>query len=708
MALTGKTIGQLAYLAEVTNDTLFPVEVSGDTFHLHFSAMTDYVETTYDELYSLYTGNTLIPGRFYLITDFQTCYDQPNFTSDGTAITEGNYKTGETEPLVVFAISGNTLSKQAFSPQYPNDSISYDITFRTTEVTSGSTKGRITERIDEKNNRADYDFRAVQFIRYEGFFSEADFQGQLSIDSFGNVTGVGTLFDTYFDVGDILGVYYNNNQVPIGCFQYYEILSISGETGMTVTGTTIITQNNTRYSRGQLLPSYMSPYKCNVESSGYTGFSEYYTFNSNQSENTYIGNNVNYDTFLLSNNVFLSGPYRNNYFGGSCVGNTFNDDMNGNICGSNFRYNIITNDFDENNIGDDFRQNVIDCDMYGNLIKNSFQGNTIGDSDGFDFDRNIVMDYFSSNFILMDQDDFSDNTIGYNFYNNFIDSSFRFNKVNGNFYDNYLRNSTFNYNDINTSFNNNIITGGFSRNKTNYNFSSNTITGTSMDENIIGTDFNSNEINGYFSFNNIQNGFYNNTIGDGFGFGGGQYRGNIIGNNFSNNTIGEYFYTNTITDNFTNNLVGNYFQNNIVSHDSLNSVNFNAYFGNISGFTYAGGVGGTDGTYTNVIQSSTSANGIGAEFTVDIGGGSVTAVTITVSGNSYQVSEILTISGGTFGGGSDLTITVTSISDTPLVYTTTTCTISTASNSNPVITTINGNDLSLYVSTDIDKSLISP
>ena len=34
MALTGKTIGQLTYLSELTSDTLFPVEVSGNTYHV--------------------------------------------------------------------------------------------------------------------------------------------------------------------------------------------------------------------------------------------------------------------------------------------------------------------------------------------------------------------------------------------------------------------------------------------------------------------------------------------------------------------------------------------------------------------------------------------------------------------------------------------------------------------------------------------------
>ena len=174
MALTGKTIGQLTYLSEINNNTLIPVEASGDTYHVFYSAFTssNYTELTYDELYTLYTGLSLVPGKFYLITDFQTCYDQPNYNSTGGSITTGNFKSGSTEPLVVLAISNGSLSPQAFSPSNPNDLIKYNIAFNFTEVTNTPAKGRITERIDRFNNRTDYDFRAVQFIRYRAFFCE--------------------------------------------------------------------------------------------------------------------------------------------------------------------------------------------------------------------------------------------------------------------------------------------------------------------------------------------------------------------------------------------------------------------------------------------------------------------------------------------------------------------------------------------------------
>jgi hypothetical protein len=163
MALTGKTIGELEYLQFPTNDTLLPVQYIGDTFHISFSSIT-YNEGTYAQFVSESIAGILTPGRFYLMTDFQTCYDQPNYTNEGVAITTGNYKTGSTEPILLLAISTTEFSPTVYSTIYINDKITYDFTWDTTEVTISPAKGRITERIDRFNNRADYDFRAVQFI----------------------------------------------------------------------------------------------------------------------------------------------------------------------------------------------------------------------------------------------------------------------------------------------------------------------------------------------------------------------------------------------------------------------------------------------------------------------------------------------------------------------------------------------------------------
>jgi hypothetical protein len=585
------------------------------------------VSVTYDELFSNYVGNTLSACTYYLISDYQTCYDQPDFDNMGNAITSGNYKTGNTEPLIVLAISGNAISSNVYSPTFPNHTIKYDIDFTTTEVTNNLAKGRITERIDEYGNRADYDFVAVQFKRYSTYYCERFYQGTVSIDS-GNglVTGIGTTFSSDFIEGDVLAVYTPYNS-PIGCFMYYEIIAVNDNTSMQVTGTTIVSMTNVGYSRGEYM-GQLNPFQCNLFTS--SGYSEYYTFNNNQNYNTYLGNyaslyNSDENTFLLSNNVFLNGNYENNVFGDGVFSNTFDDDMDSNTTGTYFQYNIINDDFDRNKVGVRFRNNIIICDMADNRIGNYFEYNMLGDDDGQDFDNNFIGDGFARNFLTFSNGDFYNNNIGDDFYENLIDRSFQNNSMIGTVYQNsfigdfnenkvgynFYQNSIYNNfwkNNIGDSFNTNTIgiinnIGGylFENNEIMNNFKGNLIL-TNFWSNRLKTDFKGNQIFQEFGYNNIGFGctvnnfsgqtnqntigdycylnnlgdfshnsigvnFSSNEIQDGFGFGGGQYKGNIIGNNFYDNTIGEYFYDNFIRDNFTNNTVVDYFQQNTITND---------------------------------------------------------------------------------------------------------------------------------------------
>jgi hypothetical protein len=686
MALTGKTIGQLTYLSGVTSDTLFPVELSGDTYHVAYSAFTsgNYASVTYDELYSLYTGLELTPGTFYLINDFQTCYDQPNYDSEGNAITTGNFKSGSTEQIVVLATSNSDLAPQAYSLDNPNDFLKYDITFNFTEVTNSPAKGRITERIDDRNNRADYDFRAVQFIRYDGWFSEDYFPGKVSlVSSTGLVTGTTTSFQSNFSVGGVIGIYYSNG-APISCFRYYEITSIVSDTEMYVTGRVLVDVSSTYFSTAQSLTNYMSPFQNNVTGGTNDNTAQYYTFNSNNNYNTYLGSNTNYNTFLLSNNVFLSGNYYDNTFGGNVVGNTFNDDMDSNTIGPFCQYNIITNDFDKNTIGPYFQYNIIDCDFDFNQIGSNFQYNMLGDNDGWDFDRNVISSNFRYNFLTFTNDDFVNNNIGYGFDNNIIDSEFQNNTIVGNFYNNVIINQQFSENKIGQSFYNNFIPVDFRYNTITGNFYDNSIY-SQFNENVFGENvntntfgnpnnfslylFTNNNIGGDFStnyfsgntqyntigwgasgnnvdtnFSNNQIGilFYSNTIANDFGFGGGNYRGNIVGNAFNTNTIGEYCYDNTFGDEFYNNNIGDNFINNKISHGfnnvTTNDVDTSGFFQN-NNFTYgffntnltlSGGTGGNPIFYsditTNVVKDAADNTG----YVTFLSGGTFIVQTIVV------------------------------------------------------------------------------
>jgi len=668
MALTGKTIGELTALNYTTNNLLLPVEEAGLTYHIAFSGI-NYSQATYSGLTIGANTSSLVVGQYYLMTDFQTCYDQPNYNNEGAAILTGNYKTGTTEPILLLAISANEFSPTVYSILYPKDKITYDFTWSSTEVTGSPAKGRITERIDEKNNRADYDFRAVQFIRYQAFFSEDHYNGTVSIDGSGNVVGVGTDFVSTFSVGQILGIHSPNSNL-IGGFAYYEILTIPSVSGMTVTGTTFYPQTNVFYSRGRG-GALRSPFKCNVQTESYTGFTEYYTFNANQNFNTYLGDNQNYSNFILSNNVFLSGNYEDMTFGGNVVGNTFDNFMTSTTCAPFFQYNIITNNFDRNTIGPDFTFNFIDCDFQGNTVVGNFEYNMLGDYNGQDFDFNQVGWGFRYNFITFANSDFINNVIGNNFNENLIDYSFARNVIGNNFANNRITDdfddnqigNGFNTNNITQTFRDNVLetdvyqnnffgnfeknTGGpifyennfynivtennlgsnfyrntigdvnniesyyFQYNSFQGNVSDNVFTGASQ-FNKVGYVFGSNTIATNFSYNQIGNVFINNTIANDFGFGGGNYRGNVIGNGFQGNNIGEYFYDNTIGDQFANNDIADYFVNNKVSYN-MQGVNFGDYdssghcennnftFTGFTGnYTLSGGTGGNPIFYTNI------------------------------------------------------------------------------------------------------------
>ena len=586
MALTGKTIGELTYLQFPTNDTLLPVEYLGDTYHIVFSSIT-YNEGTYSQFVAEAGNGILTPGRWYLMTDYQTCYDQPNYNTNGIPITTGNYKTGSTEPILLLAISTTGFSPTVYSTLYPQDKISYDITWNTTEVTSGPAKGRITERIDQFNNRADYDFRAVQFIRYVGYFSEQFYNGKINLDgTTGQVTTSqsGTSFTTDFTVGDIFGVY-SPGINGIASFQYYEISSIVSNVEMYVTGRTLTSVGNAYYSAGIRLPNYMNPFQCNITGTTNDEFAEYYTFNNGTNYNTYLGDNVSYDTFILSNNVFLSGSYRNNTFGGNVVGNTLNDDMDSNIIGPYCQYNIITNDFDRNNIGSYFQYNIIDCDMESNQIDNYFQNNMLGDADGQDFDYNRIGSSFSYNFLTFNNNDFINNNIGENFNSNLIDSGFRNNTIVGDFYNNLIRNADFYDNTIGDNFYDNIIPVSFTSNNIGDNFNTNTI---------------------YFEFrkNSILNGFNLNTIGavDNLG---PVFENNQIMNNFKGNDLQGDFWSNQIKTNFKG--------NDIFEEFGYNNVGYSFFSNNLSGVTIHNNIG--DYFQFNNCNGSFQYNTIGTNFT---------------------------------------------------------------------------------------------
>jgi hypothetical protein len=580
--LTGKTIGDLALLSSPTFDTLIPVELSGVTYHIIYSSLTSN-EVTYSELVDGITGGTLIAGNYYLITDFRTCYDQPDFNSFGNEIIGGNYKESAIEPIIVFATSANTISTTAYQPKYPKDRIQYDWTFSASERTNGVAYGRISERIDEFNNRTDYDHRTIQFKRYQylEIAFDSPYQGTVSVSPSSStqmdVNGIGTVF-TGLTIGQYVGFKLG------GDFRVYEITSISGNTLMTITG---LTNVNTGCcvemfpANGQTNTSYLQN---NIT----TAYTEYYTFDYNNfNVNNYIGNYANsyfYDenSFLLANNVFQGSTYRNNTFGDMCYNNSFDDDCENNKIGNYFYNNITDDDFDGNVIGNRFNNNRITSNFQYNRIGENFQFNYLVQNS---FYRNNIMNGFEYNFIS--GNDFQNNEIGSGFNNNVV----RY----GQFYKNDIGNG-YNYNKVYSDFYGNLIGNGFVNNTIYCEFNDNTI-GEYYGSNILGdinnlgsNVFSENIVATSFSYNTITQDFYKNKIGTGFYSNdiSGQTTNNVIGNTFENNTIYNSFVQNKISNEFKGNMILNSFENNnIDSFVGGNQFSGGTYSNNIGTYTFS-------------------------------------------------------------------------------------------------------------------------
>jgi hypothetical protein len=406
----------------VPGNTNFTGNLSADTFsattYLNLPTIeVSAITTTYSGLVSDILSSGLTTGSFYLISDFKTCYDQPNYNDNGSPIMVGNYKQGIVEPILVLATSDNTISSDVYQPAHPNDKLTYDWSFSATEVTNNVAFGRITERVDEFNNRTDYDHKNILFIRYKLYTYRPNqpLDGTVSLLGDGTVNGVGTSF-TALTIGDVI---YIDNTYP----SYYEIISITDDLTMMVSGDTIspisgqVFYNGIEETFGGAHFNYKKP---NIKSGN---FIEYLTFGdailNSFAKNNYVGNYdyTDFGVFILPNNLFLGGQYESNKFGNNCFNNTFGTDNQNNIWGEYCHGNVSTNDIDNNHIGNRFLNNIININLVDNKIGNDFSGNKLFGGNANDFTNNQI------------GNDFTDNTIYSEFYNNIITNGFQYNNI---------------------------------------------------------------------------------------------------------------------------------------------------------------------------------------------------------------------------------------------------------------------------------------
>ena len=306
----------------------------------------DTATITYADFYTAITGGNLVVGKTYIIMDFQTVYDQMDFDAGGSLKPTLVTKTGATEQIWVLALSNNQIASQAYSATYPNDKIQYDWTYNTTLVNSSPAKGRISERIDENNNRTDYDHREIKFIRYDdgaGNFTQINDSGRTSqefLTFVQNFTG-GIVYDNW------LGDFYSVGALEFG--QEYGNNVFNG--GFVVSNTSsALFYNNT-----------------------FSGNSEVYnnTFSGNVSHNTF-SDDVSHNTF--------SGNVNNNTFSGNVNNNTFS----GNVIANTFTY---TGELRFVTIADDLQSKTIDDTTYPFLFNTDYKKEILKGSNGSNYIR---------------------------------------------------------------------------------------------------------------------------------------------------------------------------------------------------------------------------------------------------------------------------------------------------------------------------------
>ena len=105
-----------------------------------------YTETTHSDLLDLIDSNSLGTASHYLITDYQTVYSPPDYYVDGSS-RGSTVSYGSVEPILVMAISSSSLAVDAYQPNWPLDTIKYDVTPQT--ILDQVSFGTIIERVDQ-------------------------------------------------------------------------------------------------------------------------------------------------------------------------------------------------------------------------------------------------------------------------------------------------------------------------------------------------------------------------------------------------------------------------------------------------------------------------------------------------------------------------------------------------------------------------------
>ena len=316
-----------------------------DTIYASITHNHEPVQVTYAELYALKQSNNLTPGQVYEITDYVTTYKQP---------ISGSSLSGEVEPLLVTAITNNSLHIKAKSTIYPLHEIWYNIE-NIQEIAYGSTKGFIYRRKDEKNNDIGFDFMNVKFRRWQ-------------------VTG------NAWEAGII---YAKKSVVKKGNYLYISTIDNNVGIDPDVNNTTIADLDSYYWIRCNFPDlSYVSctpdgnisPGALNLTFAVTGLYEDYLMFSTPEiyamSKNNFINNDwhqnsIGYNMFKMNNTVFMNNVLTNVY--GSYSG------VNNNVLQGDVQCNTILSTFQQNHISTTFYYLIISDIFDNNIIQSHFR-----------------------------------------------------------------------------------------------------------------------------------------------------------------------------------------------------------------------------------------------------------------------------------------------------------------------------------------------
>ena len=516
------------------------------------------VEVTYEELLYKIDEGELVPGKYYLIADFSTVYDRPDYFVNGNVKNRIDAVTEAQEPLMVFAISNSRIGENAYQPHFPNDKIKYDWTFGKTEINSFPAFGRISERIDEYGNRTDYDHRTIQFKRYRSYIPSNKLTGQIiSYDcNSGVIVGDGnTQFDVELMRGEVIMLDMRNGYV--GDYENGWEYNIAVKVIGISSANQIIVATDPDFTSINFSGFEIDVYHTNA--ADYNHYKEYYVGQANDEdfklyrtfhrldEGQIVGNHIgeyskyyqqgvsSNSGFLLANNVFLNQAYSNTV-GERGYNNTVQQWFINNVVGNKFTNNIIQRGFYRNEVGFDFGNNIFEHSINNNVIGNYFQYNYSTGPQGYIYNNKIANDFYNNNITYT----ISYNKIGDGFTDNNLNGYFQNNIVADYFYQNYIYNTTqnnlfrentkyntlglsgsanaykFEYNNFNAAFGGNFIPKAFARNTVHGKFLGNSVNSDDMIvgefvDNVITQEASFNQFEGVVSFNQFNAPFYNNN-----------------------------------------------------------------------------------------------------------------------------------------------------------------------------------------------------